>query len=65
MRIDVFEDGLNDLCELGIENCKLGMESNKKTQKDVSLSYCAAVFDSIKNLLILREEEENDSESSN
>lgn len=65
MKIEVFEDGLNDLCVLGIKNCQLGIESNKKTQKDVSLSYCIAVFDSIKNLLILREEEENDSESGN
>lgn len=60
MKIEVFEDGLNDLCELGIKNCQLGIKSNKKTQKDVSLSYCIAVLDSIKNLLILREDENKD-----
>ena len=65
MRIDVYEYGLEELCELGIKNCQVGIKSNKKTQKDVSLSYCIAVLDSIKTLLVLREEEENDSESSN
>ena len=60
MKIEVFEDGLDELCLLGIKNCQVGIESNKKSQKDVSLSYCIAVFDSIRNLLILREEEENE-----
>ena len=63
MRINVYEYGLDELCELGIKNCQLGLESNKKSQKDTSLSYCIAVLDSIKTLLVLREEEENDSES--
>lgn len=60
MKIDINEYGLEELCELGIKNCQLGIESNKKTQNDVSLSYCIAVLDSIKNLFILREEEENE-----
>ena len=60
MKIEVYEYGLNELCELGIKNCQVGIKSDKKSQKDVSLSYCIAVFDSIRNLLILREEEENE-----
>lgn len=65
MKINVNECGLEELCEWGIENCKFGMESNKKNQKNVSLSYCMAVLVFIKTLLILMEEEENDSESGN